>query len=318
MPRVWRLLDHGDAPGAFNMGVDEAILATAIATGEPTLRLYGWSGTWLSLGYAQRPDARLEARCHHAGVGVVYRSTGGRAVLHGADLTYAVAAPEPLLPAGLRATYTRLSDAIAAALREIGVLAERIADPPESATEGQETGVDFDCFAVPAVDELCVAGRKLVGSAQRRGDGGVLQHGSIRLRAAPEAAREAVGFAPDVATSLAEIGCAASNRALRRACTTAFSEALGAALVAGALRPHEIRSASRRGLAPSRGVWSSQERHAATDTEAGSGITPPVSRFRIRRRGAFWRRPSARSSRPRGSSPRRARPRRPSKSTRSS
>ncbi len=115
MPPRWRLLQHGAAHGAFNMGVDEALLASAIA-GIATLRFYGWEGHWLSLGYAQRLDPRRIAACADAGVGIVRRVTGGRAVLHGSDLTYCLAAPETALPEGLRGSYRLVADALIAGL----------------------------------------------------------------------------------------------------------------------------------------------------------------------------------------------------------
>ncbi|MCH2171164.1 hypothetical protein MK489_10305, partial [Myxococcota bacterium] len=117
----WRWLEHGDGAGPWNMGVDEALLESAISRGEPTLRFYGWQGAWLSLGYGQgdmRPGRRQEFR--QAGVGCVWRVTGGRAVLHGGDLTYAVAAPAHRLPEGLQPTYALIADALVEALAELG------------------------------------------------------------------------------------------------------------------------------------------------------------------------------------------------------
>ena len=135
------------------------------------------AGEGVRIGSVAGPaDKATIAACAEAGVGVVRRATGGLAVLHGADLTYAVAAPEALLPAGLRPTYEALGAALLAALRVLGVDAQRSA----AASAGAGPG-GFDCFAEPVADELCVGGRKLVGSAQRRGAGGVLQHGSLRL-----------------------------------------------------------------------------------------------------------------------------------------
>jgi lipoate-protein ligase A len=85
------------------MGFDEAMLRTAASDGIATLRLYTWDGPWLSLGYAQRRiEAERMAACEQAGVGIVRRTTGGRAVLHGNDLTYSLAAPEAMLRPGLR------------------------------------------------------------------------------------------------------------------------------------------------------------------------------------------------------------------------
>ncbi|RIK91057.1 MAG: lipoate--protein ligase family protein, partial [Proteobacteria bacterium] len=145
------------------MALDEALLASASAGAPPTLRLYGWHGPWLSLGYAQPFDEAAAAACRRAGVSVVRRVTGGRAVLHGRDLTYAVAAHESALPAGLDASYRLVSDALIAALAAIGVAAERAAPAAAIAPGGA-----FDCFASAATDEIAVGGRKLAGSAQRR------------------------------------------------------------------------------------------------------------------------------------------------------
>jgi lipoate-protein ligase A len=116
----------------------------------------------------------------------VQRVTGGKAVLHGADLTYAIAAPEAALPSGLAATYQLVNDALGTALASLGVTVDaRCKNAPPL---GREV---FDCFAQPAAHELVSRGRKLAGSAQRRAQGGVLQHGSIRLDPEPPPVREA-------------------------------------------------------------------------------------------------------------------------------
>ncbi len=239
----WRLLLDGEAHDFWNMGVDEALLATAAAGGPATLRLYGWRGAWLSLGYAQRATPEQIEGCRVAGTGVVRRATGGRAVLHGCDLTYAVAAAEAALPEGLRATYALLAGVLVEGLADLGVSAERAALGP-----GEES--TFDCFAAPADDELCVGGRKLVGSAQWRAGGAVLQHGSLRLRPDPGAAREAAGLDTRVATSLAEIGCGASLEQVLGALRAAFEAALGGPLRPGRLSRVERDRAGDRGAAP--------------------------------------------------------------------
>ena len=253
MPLRWRLLQDGAAHGAFNMGVDEALLASAIA-GIATLRFYGWEGHWLSLGYAQRLDPRRIAGFAEAGVGIVRRVTGGRAVLHGNDLTYCLAAPQSALPAGLRGSYQLVADALIAGLESLGVTAERTLPP--SATSGSS---DFDCFAVPAEDEICVRGRKLAGSAQRRRRGGVLQHGSIRLAPDPPEVARVVGFAPGVATSLTELGMRVEREDLQEALKAAFRKALGSSLEESILSASERRSAERR-VEMHRGAFRSETR----------------------------------------------------------
>ena len=240
--RSWRLLLHDAGSGPFNMAVDEALLASGGTGGVATLRLYGWRGPWLSLGYGQPDDAALRARCAAAGVGVVRRPTGGRAVLHGGDLTYALAAPEALLPAGLRGTYELIAGILLDALAAVGVPASR---SPAGADPGSRSGA-FDCFAEPAEDELCLAGRKLAGSAQRRAGGAVLQHGSVRVYPDPEGARALTGILGGSATSLAEEGYEPGLAALREACVEAFGIALGAHFVQGGLTPVEIGSLAAR------------------------------------------------------------------------
>jgi lipoate-protein ligase A len=165
-------------------------------------------------------------------------------VLHGGDLTYAIAAREELLPPGLRATYALVGAALRVALLELGVDAQ--------AAPGSASGTrpeSFDCFAEPAGDELCVAGRKLVGSAQRRARGGVLQHGSIRFSPDPPAIRAAAGLAATAATSLGELGFAHSSQTLASVCVTGFSRLLGTEFEAGGLDAGERRIARERSAA---------------------------------------------------------------------
>jgi len=109
------------------------------------------------------------------GVDVVRRPTGGREVLHDRELTYSVAFPLHHL-SGVRESYRVLNVALVGALRSLGVPAE--VAKPVGQTPGPGAG---PCFAAPAAGEVVVSGRKLVGSAQVRIGGAILQHGSILL-----------------------------------------------------------------------------------------------------------------------------------------
>jgi lipoate-protein ligase A len=242
----WRLIVHEASHGAWNMGVDEALLASAVRTGHPSLRFYRWQGPWLSLGYGQTLDrGRIEA-CDRAGVGVVRRVTGGRAVLHGSDLTYSLAAREGQLPAGLMASYDLVAEILITALEALGV--EAVASPfprrrepfPRSAQKPK-----FDCFAEPAGREICAGGQKLAGSAQRRAKGGILQHGSIRLTPDPPEARGASSLSGAGATSLLELGVDPAPELLQAACVEAFQHALGP-LEAGVLTAEDRAGADER------------------------------------------------------------------------
>ena len=243
MTTSWRLLlAAAPATGWWNMALDEVLLAAAGQGAAPTLRIYAWDGPWLSLGHAQSFEEAELARFRSAGVHVVRRVTGGRAVLHGADLTYSVSAPEAAFPPGLAASYRILSEALAVALREVGVDVERAATGARTAPDGE-----FDCFAEAADDELCVGGRKLAGSAQRRSGGALLQHGSIRLSPDPAAAARLAGIGR-TATRLAELGLdpRTARHGLIAALPKVLSERLGVAVAEAPLTAEESAAAHRR------------------------------------------------------------------------
>ncbi len=161
------------------MAVDET-LAEAVDAGRsaPVFRLYRWSPPCLSLGFSQPYSAAYAAFCTAHGVDVVRRPTGGRAVLHHIELTYAVAAPLARGPFSedLQAAYEAICRALVAGLHRLGVAAG-ISPTPDG---GHISPVQaIPCFVGPAAGEVVAEGRKLVGSAMRRVGGSILQHGSI-------------------------------------------------------------------------------------------------------------------------------------------
>jgi lipoate-protein ligase A len=176
----WRLLQDDAAHGARNMAVDEAILE-AVASGEapPTLRLYSWRPPCLSLGFAQPIDQVERGRLRERGWDLVRRPTGGRAILHTDEITYAVVVSEKLAPVtgDVLATYRFFSEGLVEALRALGVQVE-IQPQVDRSNSRREEPV---CFEVPSSYEITVHGKKLVGSAQVRRKGTVLQHGTIPL-----------------------------------------------------------------------------------------------------------------------------------------
>jgi lipoyl(octanoyl) transferase len=171
----WLLVDdldaHHDAAG--QMAADLDLLDATTADGIPRLRLYRWRPPALSLGRFQpEGDVDVDA-CARRGVEVVRRPTGGRALLHGGDLTYAVTLPAHPLP-GRRVddTYAYLAVALCAGLARLGVTAEI------ARHEGPAGAV---CMATQQGADLRVGDRKVCGSAQVQRGAGVLQHGSILL-----------------------------------------------------------------------------------------------------------------------------------------
>lgn len=179
VPATWRLIIGSEADGATNMAVDQAILEAVIeGSSPPTLRFYAWSPPCLSLGRSQPlSDVDLGA-CRAAGVDVVRRPTGGRSILHTDELTYSVALlqTDARAEGGVLEGYRRLSEGLLVGLQRLGVAA--IQAMGRRKPQAEPTAI---CFETPADYEITVDDRKLVGSAQWRARGGVLQHGTLPL-----------------------------------------------------------------------------------------------------------------------------------------
>ena len=179
----FRFLVDEPQEGAFNMAVDEALfLSASEPPGLTTVRLYGFDPPTVSVGYRQTlEDAVDVASCRKLGVDWVKRPTGGRALLHQHEITYSVAAPlgARFRGFGVRALYDSVSAVIRSALTGLGVAL----DPAEpEAVRGREPALQVPCLALPGRHEITARGRKIVASAQRRGRGAFLQHGSILRR----------------------------------------------------------------------------------------------------------------------------------------
>jgi lipoyl(octanoyl) transferase len=174
---VWHLWnDEQPRPGWANMAIDMALLDRAEQQGERWLRLYRWDPHCLSFGRHEPATTRYDTRRIRAlGIDTVRRPTGGRAVWHAQELTYAVASPStPFGSCG--ETYLEIHRLLAAALGELGI--EATLAPPTRPAPLDAGG----CFTSPVGGEILVDGRKVVGSAQLRQGSALLQHGSILLQ----------------------------------------------------------------------------------------------------------------------------------------
>jgi len=162
------------------MAVDEALLeSTAANQSPPTLRLYDWDPYTLSLGYAQ-PVADVDMDLLNTRQwGLVRRPTGGKAILHADELTYSVTASEKnkILSGSVLESYQRLSQALLKGLEAVGI----IADSKLKEEKKMPSQVSSVCFQHPSDYEITYNRKKLIGSAQARKKGGVLQHGTIPL-----------------------------------------------------------------------------------------------------------------------------------------
>jgi lipoate-protein ligase A len=235
---AWRLIRDGEHSGARNMAVDHA-LAECLTDGEAVLRLYRWARPTLSLG-RNEPAALYPIEAVRAkGMDIVRRPTGGRAVLHDAELTYAVVAP--IAAWGARPAYQAVNQALAAALRSLGAPAELSAGPVRAL--GPDAG---PCFRSPAAGEVVASGRKLVGSAQARLGGALLQHGSILLGGSQHVlSGGAEGDRGSGSTTLSELVPYVSIDEVAAAVAQSLRMRLGGEWAEASLRPAEDEGALR-------------------------------------------------------------------------
>ncbi len=180
---TWRLLRSEPCRGAGNMAIDEAIFrARADGVAPPTLRLYAWQPPAVSLGRFQDLDDRIDLAAIRArGYELVRRPTGGRAILHADEITYSVVVREGDIRGGdaLMTSYREISRGIEAGLGLLGVQAV-MGGQGDGRTDRRDS-LPTICFATAARCDLVAGGRKVVGSAQTRSRGTILQHGSIPL-----------------------------------------------------------------------------------------------------------------------------------------
>lgn len=262
---LWRLLLHPAADGAWNMAVDEALLDRYARDrdGEapPTLRLYAWAPPAVSLGCKQPIPAAIDPRALRArSIDLVRRPTGGRAVLHEGEWTYAVAGRigSGAFPGGVLDTYERIAGALLAAFEHLGLHAE-------ARMGGSDPGPrdPRSCFEVAAPHEIVIGSEKVVGSAQARRLKGFLQHGSIPLLphgGRPEAS-SAAPRDPEHGSLSRAAGRVLEPSEIADALVAGFAKRFGAAFAPGALDEEEaLRAAALRCFKYDSAAWTLEGR----------------------------------------------------------
>lgn len=256
----WRLLRHPPAAGGWNMAVDEVLLeGVGAGAAPPTLRLYGWNPPALSLGRFQRagPGLNLDL-CRRRGWDVVRRPTGGRAVLHDRELTFALVVPLAFVAnVGVLPSYCLFARAVNAGLARLGLSAAAAGPAAACAplSPRWETGVGgvraasqgppASCFAASLAPDTLVDGRKLVGAAQVRRGGALLQHGSILLDVDRAAWAELFGEVGGIVTLAELVPQLPARTELMDRLAAGIAAALGISLEPGALTPAEAARAGR-------------------------------------------------------------------------
>ncbi|MFA5805884.1 MAG: hypothetical protein WC879_14700 [Melioribacteraceae bacterium] len=175
----WHFIDSSENTGKYNMQFDIE-LAKHCRPDEAFLRIYRWNPYCISLGANQSFDDIDQDKTKADGIDIVKRPTGGRAILHAEELTYSVVLPYnfELSP---REIYFRISNALMRGLEIYNpILAKsQLEDYQPNFPKLLEEPSGALCFASTARNEVKFNGKKLIGSAQRKLNNVILQHGSI-------------------------------------------------------------------------------------------------------------------------------------------
>ncbi len=237
MGMVCRVLPHLSGDGPANMAMDEALLeSVAFDPSMTVVRTYEWTTPTLSLGYFQKV-AEIETDPRWATVPVVRRPTGGGALWHDRELTYAVVVPghHPFARPS-RALYQAIHQAIIDQLQILGIPASR-RGMIEYDEELMSRSRPFLCFCDRDEEDVVFRSVKLVGSAQRRRSGAILQHGSLLLSRS-KTTPELPGL-----TDLAPV--TRSDADWVETLQSALATAIGVATIPDEIRPDEHQTAQR-------------------------------------------------------------------------
>lgn len=170
------ILPYSINSGQVNMDIDSELLENAIAQGikKPVFRLYGWEPACVSLGRNQNDSFLNKELLRKHNIDVVRRLTGGRALLHDNEITYSYVCPVSYLENGEQvvSSYKEISQILIDKFKKLGI------ELDFGTSKSVKTGFDY-CMLISTGADLCYENKKLIGSAQCRKNGYILQHGSI-------------------------------------------------------------------------------------------------------------------------------------------
>ena len=226
------------------MAVDEALLQCMADGDDPVLRLYGFAPPCVSLGRFQAAaDLGDDGLRRRDGVGLVRRPTGGRAVLHDDEVTYAVVlGRHHLQPFGKRAAYRASAEILLRLLPALGI--QGTVQP--GTAEAAPRAPDPDCFRSTAEYEITAGRKKLVGSAQTTTRDAALQHGTIPLSAAYTRIARYLRARPEATPVQLSATSVAQETASRRGYEEALQLLASAAAARLQVRRSELSAAEAR------------------------------------------------------------------------
>lgn len=178
----WRIIDTGPQDPFTNMAFDEAILrGYELHSPQPTLRIYGWKPSSLSIGISQDPEETLDMESlQRDSMPFVRRITGGGMILHADEITYSLVCSKKDLdiPARVVSSYKIICSFLIAFYKSLGIEAKFASDLDSSEELGRPSAL---CFAAKEKYDIVVDGRKIGGNAQKRSKDLIFQHGSIPI-----------------------------------------------------------------------------------------------------------------------------------------
>lgn len=256
-----RLIENTTNDAYYNMAVDEAVmLLHSKKISPPTLRFYSWQPAGLSLGYFQKLREEIDYQhCRKKGIDLVRRLTGGRAILHNSELTYSLILREDynLLAKSIEKSYQQISRGLVAGLKMLDIPVElKAVERGKKAPRGHSAA----CFDAPSWHEVILDNKKLIGSAQRRRDNTILQHGSLPLSldekeifsclnySSEEKRKKARRLFMAKSTSLNKAGYNFSKKRLQSALIEGLSQALNIEFIKGELSEEEESLAQKLAL----------------------------------------------------------------------
>jgi lipoate-protein ligase A len=236
MPTLRSIIDPPRS-ASFNMAADIWALEH-IPENCVWVRFYHWETPTITIGYMQKPEAVLDCNaCNKNHVSWIRRSTGGRAVLHEGDITYSCIFPLALSPMGktIQESYTIVSECLLKGLALAGIDACSL---KTDVSLPRAHLAALPCFLSPGRREITVHGKKLIGSAQKRTQRAVLQHGSVPVTDAYRRLPDYLPLSPEQralqkqllrekSICVHEINPACDSAALTRSLARGFSEGLG-------------------------------------------------------------------------------------------
>ncbi len=230
----WRLIKTETNDGFYNMAIDEAIMRNHQEKKvPPTIRFYSWNPAALSLGYFQNLEKEIDQEaCQNAGIDIVRRLTGGRAILHDKELTYSITIREDynLLSNSIVTSYKEISQGLVNGLNLLEIPAEL---KPMERGKKSPKGNSAACFDAPSWYEVILENKKLIGSAQTRKKGTILQHGSLPYEIDPKKTFKLFNYSNEKQRKRARRIFSAKSTSLRAAGFNVDEEELQQALIKG-------------------------------------------------------------------------------------